>query len=117
LAQVEPLLPRAAPLTTSALAARLSRPLPLELRLLISCSAVTMPCRSRSCRVITCTGSAPSAAMRLMLLPVISTRCGVVPCARADEARPIRARAETSGVSRVKVQAPGLFVWPDADRT
>ncbi len=45
LAELAPLLPRCAPPTTSALLARLSRPLPLTDSDITSCSAVTMPWR------------------------------------------------------------------------
>jgi len=95
LAEEAPLLPRCAPEVTSAFEARLSEPLPLTFSVAISCSAVTMPWASSCLAVMTSTGSAPSLAMRLMLLPVISTRCiGPVTCtfcAMAGLTAPIRA--------------------------
>ncbi len=94
LADEAPLLPRCAPEVTSAFDARLSEPLPLMLRVAISCSAVTMPWSSSCLREMISTGSAPSLAMRLMLEPVISTRC-ICPsfwaCAMPGATAPIRA--------------------------
>ena len=95
LAEEAPLLPRWAPEVTSAFEARLSEPLPFTFRVEISCSAVTMPWSSSCLREMISSGSAPSLAMRLMLLPVISTRC--IPCtcgcscATAGLITPIRA--------------------------
>ena len=47
-----------------------------------SCSTLTTPVAAISLRVITCTGSAVSASVRLIDEPVISTRC-VLSCASA----------------------------------
>jgi hypothetical protein len=51
----------------------------------ISSAAVVTPALSMSPRVMTCTGSAASASMRLMAEPVISTRWEV--CASAEACR------------------------------
>src|SRR5262245_30752334 len=48
-----------------------------------SCSTLTAPVAAISLRVITCTGNAVSASVRLIDEPVISTRCGVS-CANAE---------------------------------
>ena len=65
----------APPLTRSASAPNtllpevaLSAPVPFEEIVRISCSALVMPCFSMSSKVMTWTGSAPSLAIRLMLL-------------------------------------------------
>ncbi len=101
LAEVAPLLPRCAPPTTSALLARLSRPLPLADSIMMTCSALVTPSRSMSPRVMIWTGSAPSVAMRLMLEPVMVTRCSPV-CARAWVAMPSSARLPTRIFSFIK---------------
>ncbi len=53
-------------------------------------SAVVTPSWRIWSALMTCSGSAPSSASRLMLEPVISTRCVV--CAETEVTRPARAR-------------------------
>ena len=77
---------------------RLSAPVPLALMCISSCSALTKPARSICSRVTVCTGSAPSVWMRLMLEPVMVTRCSAV-CAKACVARPSSARLPIRSLS------------------
>jgi hypothetical protein len=120
-AEDAPLLPRCAPPTTSALLARLSRPLPLVDRKLISCSGLLMPSRLNSSLVRICSGNELSLGSRLMRDPVttmgfpsasaVSVVVGasvVVSCANAGVAKNVDV-ASTASVKALVFNSPSCF--------
>jgi hypothetical protein len=91
LAAESPLVPRWAPLTTSAFEARFSGPVPLVLRNASICSGLVMPSRVKSSTVTICKGSEELLGSRLMREPV--TIMALSPAVLAEPS------ASVSGVS------------------